>query len=66
MLHITSPRLMSHMKKSLDYRRRLNMKKLKRITIAALVLIALGAAGTSVSAQEEDLPPANGAPALTE
>ncbi|MGF2616565.1 hypothetical protein ACQUWN_13275 [Rossellomorea aquimaris] len=36
------------------------MKKLKRITVAALVLIALSAAGASVSAQEEDLPPANG------
>ncbi|WP_421378581.1 hypothetical protein ACOJQI_13295 [Bacillus salacetis] len=43
------------------------MKKLKRITIAALVLVALSAVGTSVSAQEEDLPPPNGgAPALTE
>ncbi|WP_409250904.1 hypothetical protein V1502_12115 [Bacillus sp. SCS-153A] len=44
------------------------MKKIKRITVAALVLIALSAAGTSVSAQEEDLPPPNGggAPALTE
>ncbi|MGM0845230.1 MAG: hypothetical protein ACQEUT_09655 [Bacillota bacterium] len=35
------------------------MKKLKRITVAALVLIALSTAGTSVSAQDEDLPPPN-------
>jgi hypothetical protein len=35
------------------------MKKLKRIIIASLVLMALSA-GTTVSAQEEDLPPPNG------